>query len=297
MSDKKTPTSNLFSWLGGKKGKRERPSTSSSSEGTMPKVTKKSRSAKFQTPMKDIQKELLEDFDESEEEISILENFDKNMENYFKEFKNKIRDQLKKVVTVVTERIGELEKRVKVLEGELQNKGGASGDTNDMIKMKDEINRYGQYTKKDLARMFGVVETKEEDCRQVVSDIITQRLKIKVVPTDISVAHRVGKSTRQKHRPIIIRFKDRTQRYEIMKARKVLKGSGISIAEDMTRENMELIRRAEGSRCFQSVWFWNGKVCAKNKDGKKIYTLNLSDNFKEVIGKQKDTEEEDDDDL
>ena len=200
---------------------------------------------------------------------------------------------MKNVVTVVTERIGELEKRVTELEGELRQKSRAADDE-DVRKIKSDLNNYGQYTKKDLGRMFGVAEQKQEDCRKVVSDIIKSRLNIRLEPSDISVAHRVRKSKRQEHRPIIIRFKDRTQKYNIMKARRGLKGSGISLAEEMTRDNIDLVRRAEDSGIFGSVWFWNGKVCARNKTNKKIiHTLNMFDKFEEVVRNTTDKTEED----
>jgi hypothetical protein len=61
-----------------------------------------------------------------------------------------------------------------------------------------------------------------------------------------------------------------------------LKGSGISIQEDMTKDNVKLVKEAERSCCFSSVWFANDKVHAKDKKGNN-YVLNLFDDFAEVI--------------
>ena len=80
---------------------------------------------------------------------------------------------------------------------------------------------------------------------------------------------------------MIAKIKDRTQRQAVLKNRKRLKGSGISIAEDMTRDNLKLMQDAEASEVFQSVWFSNGKVRAIRKGDikKNIVILNLFDNF------------------
>jgi hypothetical protein len=64
-------------------------------------------------------------------------------------------------------------------------------------------------------------------------------------------------------------------RQNILWARKALKGSSISIADDMTRENLKLMRQAEESRLFEAVWFVNGKVKAKDRKGKKESNLNI----------------------
>ena len=80
---------------------------------------------------------------------------------------------------------------------------------------------------------------------------------------------------------MIVRFKDRSQRYEILRNRAKLKRSGRSIAEDMTRDNVTLMRQAEESNCFQSVWFTNGKVKASDAKG-GYYILNMYDDFQEI---------------
>ena len=272
--DEKTPTTGFKSFFSGRK--RGPPSTDSS-EGTISQTKKSTKVS--EDNMKDIQADLLAEFDEhsdSEEEV-IMENFDKTMEKYFHEFKDRIRAQLKSALSKMTARMEELEKRITALESERADRD------NEMLKVKSVQNRQAQYIKKDHCRMFGVAENKGEDCRKLVCEILSKKVNVPIIPEDISVAHRVKKSKRQTHRPIIIRFKDRTQRFEILKQRKRLKNSGISIAEDITLDNLNLIREAENSGYFESVWFWNGKVCAKDKaDKTKTYELNLHEDFESV---------------
>jgi hypothetical protein len=49
------------------------------------------------------------------------------------------------------------------------------------------------------------------------------RLNVRIAPADISAAHRLPKSEKQKFKPTIVHFKDRTQRMDVLKRRKILK--------------------------------------------------------------------------
>ena len=104
MPPKKQPKGRIKSFFASKK--RSRPSTGSSQEsgGAVSQVTK---SAKMASPsMKDLQKDLLKEFDdvsESEDEM-LLDTLDKTMDVCFREFKEKIRAQLKKVINCENER-------------------------------------------------------------------------------------------------------------------------------------------------------------------------------------------------
>jgi archaellum component FlaC len=181
----------------------------------------------------DLRTDLVEDFEDAEEtsfSSEVIKEFDNEMERCFHEFKQEIRGQLKKLMARVDKKLNELETRVKVLETKVKE-----GDESKLKEIKKELNRQGQHSRKDNVRMFGADEKKDEDCKKVVCDIITKKLQIKVNPTDISVAHRLPKSKRQEHRPIIAKFKDRDLKQEVVLARKKLKGSGIRIAENITR--------------------------------------------------------------
>jgi hypothetical protein len=68
-----------------------------------------------------------------------------------------------------------------------------------------------------------------------------------ITPADISATHRLPSKQPNKTKHIIVRLKDRTLRQDILSKQKELKGTGRSIAEDMTRENVHLLKDAEDS--------------------------------------------------
>lgn len=276
----RTPTGIISSMF----GKRGHPSTSSSTEGTRSQV-KKDKVGKDNEDLVVIQKDLLNVFDEEETAMvedakteAVMKDFENHMEECFRTFKSQIQDQLKNVFQKVNERIKNLEERVESCERKLLE--GLGGEK-EVKRIYIELNRQAQYSRKDNLRIFGLPEEKGEDCKQAVCNLINETVKVKISPSDISAAHRLPQTGRQRVKPMIVRLKDRSQRFEILSNRTKLRKSGKSIAEDMTRENVILMKQAEESNCFKSVWFVNGKVKASNENG-GYYILNLYDDFQEV---------------
>ena len=229
----------------------------------------------------EVQKNLLDEFDELLEEQNIntvVGDFEKHMEECFLDFKNNIVRKLKVVIQNVFEKVSELEKRVVDLETDRENM-----DSKQIQDIKIQLNRQQQYSRKDNIRIFGLEESaSNEDCKQVVCNFINHSLKVNIQPSDISAAHRLPKSGKQTHKPMIVRLKDRSQRQAILQVRRKLKGSHKSIGEDMTKDNVKLVAEAEASKCFKSVWFYNGRVKAEDHKKRK-YTLELFDNFEAIV--------------
>ena len=288
MSSEKTPTHRtLYSFWESVRGKkRGAPSTGSSTEGTVSKAQRTDSVDLEDMASAGLKKDLLEDFESDLMDTAttehVVDGFEKHMETCFQQFRDQIRSSLKKVITAMNEKINTLTERLDNFIKEQRDKDSGAG-SQELEKLKIELNRQAQYSRKDNLRMFGVAENEGEDCRQVVCDVIARKLDVHILPSDIAVAHRLPKSRKQTHPPIIIRFKERQVRWDILKVRKKLKGSGISIAEDMTQDNFKLMMDAQESGCFTSVWFSNGRVKASDRK-KKTHTLNLFDDFKRMVG-------------
>jgi hypothetical protein len=77
-------------------------------------------------------------------------------------------------------------------------------------------NRQAQYSRKDNLRFFGIREQNNENSKEEVCKVVDGRLNVRIAPADISAVHRLPKSEKQKFKPTIVRFKDRTQRMEVL---------------------------------------------------------------------------------
>ena len=173
--------------------------------------------------------------------------------------------------------IDSLNKDVSVLQRQLK----------ETIKM---ANHNEQYSRRWLVRCYGIAEEKgeiKEDCTKQFIDVVNDKLKVQppLTTSDIEAAHRIGPSRppTEKPRPIIVRFMNRSRRYDVIKVRKDLAGSGISIADDITKKNMELLNRLKNSPTIESCWFSNGTVKAKHLITKTFKIVDLFDDINTIF--------------
>ena len=80
--------------------------------------------------------------------------------------------------------------------------------------------------------MFKVPEDEKEtaaDCTSNVCAIFSDKIGISTKANDIEVAHRAGKRSSTRPRPILVRFFDRKKSDSIISSRRNLKNKGIAI--------------------------------------------------------------------
>ena len=100
-----------------------------------------------------------------------------------------------------------------------------------------------------------------EDCIATCLDIFKSKLGINnITADDIEAAHRLGPRTDGKPPSIIARFVRRNKKQIVMTVRKDLKKSGISISDDITKLNMQLLNRVNNSDLISTAWSFNGTI-------------------------------------
>ena len=77
-----------------------------------------------------------------------------------------------------------------------------------------------------------------------VVDLLNSRLDLKLTLNLIYIAHRLGPYKLGRNRKVIVRFVHREIKQQILAKRKMLKNSGISIFEDMSKLNGEVLASA-----------------------------------------------------
>ena len=89
--------------------------------------------------------------------------------------------------------------------------------------------------------VFVIAESRNNIAETKIKEIIKEKLRITLKPDAIEISHRLSKKkTLNKIRPVIVKFRFRDDKWDVMKARRALKDSGISFAEDMCRELQDL---------------------------------------------------------
>jgi septal ring factor EnvC (AmiA/AmiB activator) len=139
----------------------------------------------------------------------------------------------------------------------------------DMLKLKTELNELEQYGRRWLVRVHGVPEAPQENCAEVFKQLLRNKFNINLSKEDVEAAHRVGRKFPDRPQAIIVRFTRRDTKQQILSARRQLKGSGISISEDLTQTNAQLLNRLKNSELIEASWSSNGKIFGVVKATKK----------------------------
>lgn len=132
-----------------------------------------------------------------------------------------------------------------------------------------QINDVDNYQRRENLRIHGLKERNGEDPVKVVQEFFAEN-NYTVGDGDLHIVHRVGKASPHKPRAMIVRFHNRNTKMKIIRDRKKLKGSGITLAEDVSTLTMQTLIRIQKNELIASAWTWNGVIWATHtKDPKK----------------------------
>lgn len=139
----------------------------------------------------------------------------------------------------------------------------------DKNKLEKTIDDNQQYSRGLNVRIFGVPkESEQENTRQIVLKLINDKMNIKdIKTTDINKCHRVqAKNPGDKPPAIVVGFNSDYIRAVVMKNRKLLKSTGISINDDLTKHRLSLFGSAVEKFSRNNVWCYHGNVFVKFKN-------------------------------
>ena len=124
------------------------------------------------------------------------------------------------------------------------------------------------------------VEAGDGKCIEAVQTLMKNQLGLASFRSDdIENAHNIPSKERNNgswSKPsVIVKFRSRAVKDDVLRKRKLLKGSGVAISEDLTSLNLDLINRLQKSDLVKDAWAWNGRIYAKDiKIGqKKLFKL------------------------
>ena len=143
--------------------------------------------------------------------------------------------------------------------------------------LQRNANAQEQYSRRNCLRFYGVEESNGENTDDHVCRIVSEVLKIPITKNDIERSHRVGsvnkaeqrsrntrasRSTKEKPRPIIVKFVSYRMRKLVISKRRALKGSNMGIDEDLTKQNAALLQKTKACRKVLSSWTSDGRIIA-----------------------------------
>ena len=140
-----------------------------------------------------------------------------------------------------------------------------------IVKLQGQItenlaltNDVEQYSRRLNIRIHGMTEV-GDDHIDTVRTLIREKLHVECSLDDIEAAHPLptrsprhasARSPQTSSQSFIVRFRRNQKRLEVLKGRRQLKGSGISISEDLTNLNSQLLKRLHTDVRIENAWSW-----------------------------------------
>lgn len=168
-----------------------------------------------------------------------------------------------KVVSIISEKFqSQIDEQREIMD-DLRNKVRSLEMGN--LQLISKMDAHEQAARSLNIRIFGISEATNEDIRKVTLELFTKKLKVSVKDSDIKRCYRVGVKNREADKPpaILVTFYSDVCRASVLKSRKELKHSGVTIKEDLTKVRLSLLNSAIEKYTYKNTWCLNGNIYVK----------------------------------
>ena len=152
--------------------------------------------------------------------------------------------------------------------------------------LSHNLNDLEQYSRRNNVRIFGVLDNKREETihetETIVRDLLRRKLNLNFGPEDFDICHRVGKFTPGANRAIIVKFLYRKSKILTIANRRKLKGSGITISEDLTHKNLQRLQKVKSMSFIEECWTRDGKIFGKDSKN-RVKEIKPQDQLSEAL--------------
>ncbi|KAG5872400.1 hypothetical protein JTB14_017421 [Gonioctena quinquepunctata] len=140
-------------------------------------------------------------------------------------------------------------------------------------KLEQKVDSLEQQAKKKNIQLMGIEESDNETVLAQVRELFVNKLKVRINDEIVS-AYRVGKNYNGCPRHLVVASNGVNMKNIIYRKKKLLKGSGIVIKEDLTVERLKLVKEASNKYDFKNVWTFNGVIFIKSENVVEKITYN-----------------------
>lgn len=117
-----------------------------------------------------------------------------------------------------------------------------------------------QASKNNSVRICGLEINENDDVPSAVSSFIKNNLKISCSPHDLDFAFTLNKGNKQGNKPtVLVRFMSNIKKKSVLANKKLLKNSGVTFFEDLTKKKYSLLVAAK-QKYGKNTWSMDGKI-------------------------------------
>lgn len=146
--------------------------------------------------------------------------------------------------------------------------------------LETHLDEVEQYERRDTLIISGPSlpqDTPEEDAVKVILNTMKENVRINVKENDVSVAHRLGNKQQNRNSPMIVKFVNRSMKYDLVGACIRLKPD-LYLNESLTPKRLALFKtmlmiRKEHREKFQQCHTKDGKIIVKLKNSTVRHTI------------------------
>lgn len=132
-------------------------------------------------------------------------------------------------------------------------------------------------SRRKVLLIHGVPEAADQNPSQTALDIFVNKLKLTdITSADIAVCHRLGSRT-SKPRPLLVRFSRYAVRSAIWNAKTLLKGTGITVSEFLTKMRHDIFMAARKHFGIHQCWTSEGIINVQLPDKSRHRIESLSE--------------------
>ena len=173
----------------------------------------------------------------------------------------KVKEQLDMFKSEEDGRVTQLEKEVKLMQSRYDATSsemeGLKKDIQEVSKLRGTLEKQltkvqtamdniEQYSQRNCLICNGIQEQEEshENTNLIMVDICRKNLGLNLSRGELDRTHRLGRkrSSTDKPRPIIVKFVNYHDREDVFKSKRKLKGSSISVMENLTNRRVSLLK-------------------------------------------------------
>lgn len=141
------------------------------------------------------------------------------------------------------------------------------------------VDRLDMHSRRKILLLHGIPESKKEDPTLAVVKMIQEKFKLSdFTSSHIQRCHRMGRlQDSQKQRPILVKFCDMTLRNKIWFSKTLLKGSGVTVSEFLTKLRHNVFVSAREKFGISNCWTRDGYIYVIGSDGVRHRISTLSE--------------------
>ena len=159
-----------------------------------------------------------------------------------------------------------------------------------MKKLEIKLNNLEQYGRNCSIRIFGLQMDENQTIDAVLNLLLS--ININITAHDIIAAHLLKNLRNQNVPQCIVKFARPDIKNNVIYARKKLKGRTISIQEDLSVANKQLLNRVKNDERVQNAWSFKGEIWCLLHSGQKLKVKlhqSLDDAITQKYGEQSTT--------